>query len=284
MNRPEEPQAALAQKLGLEARETFLTNLHTLFLALSAIVAILCVTWPYLSPATADYDHWPDILFLLVSCACLALGLSRQLPLINVVGAVFITLLFGAIVQLVGTHTGIPFGPFRFSVNLEPKLLDLLPPVAPLVWITILFSTRGVVRLVLRPWRKINSYGFWLIGLTALLAILTDLAVDPFATHARHYWNWLPTKVPFTWYGATFVNFLSWGAITVLILAFITPLLINKQLSRKNVPDYHPLGIWIAVMIIVMAGAVQAKLWPAVIADGVVFLVTNVMAIRGARW
>lgn len=284
MNRPEEPQAALAQKLGLEARETFLTNLHWLFLILAIINAALCVAWPYISPTTADYDHWPDILFLLISSACLSLGLARQVPLVNVVGTVCLTLLFGTLVLLVGTQTGIPFGPFRYNLNLDPKILDLLPPVAPLMWITVLFSARGVIRLVLRPWRKINSYGFWLIGLTALLAILTDLALDPFATHARHYWNWHPTKVPFTWYGATFVNFLSWGAVTVLIFAFVTPLLINKQLSRKNVPDYHPLLIWIAVMIIVTAGAAGAKLWPAVILDGVIFLATLVMAIRGARW
>lgn len=284
MNRPEEPQAALAQKLGLEARETFLTNLHWLFLSLAAINTGLCVAWPYLSPATADYDHWPDILFLLISGACLALGLSRQLPLLNVFAALFITLLFGAGVQIIGAQTGIPFGPFRYNLNLQPKILDLLPPLAPLVWITVLFSARGVVRLVLRPWRKINSYGFWLIGLTAGLTILTDLALEPFATHARHYWNWLPTKVPFTWYGATFVNSLSWGCLTVLILAFITPLLINKQLSRKNQPDYQPLATWTAVMLIVGAGAAEAKLWPAVILDAVVFLTTLIMAFRGARW
>ena len=284
MNRPEEPQAALARNLGLEARETFLTNLHWLFLILAAINAVLCVTWPYISPATADYDHWPDILFLLVSCACLSLGLARQLPLANVMAAVFITLIFGAGLLLVGAQTGVPFGPFHFNVNLEPKLMDLMPPVAPLVWVTVIFSARGVIRLVLRPWRKTNSYGFWLIGLTATLTVLTDLAMDPFATHARHYWNWLPTKVPFTWYGATFVNFLSWGCVATLILAFITPLLINKQLSRKNVADYHPLVIWVAVMIIVTAGAAEAKLWPAVILDGVIFLVPIAMAIRGARW
>ena len=284
MNRPEEPQAALAQKLGLEARETFLTNLHWLFLLLAVINTVLCIAWPYISPATADYDHWPDILFLLISCACLALGLSRQLPLLNVLAALFITLLFGAGVQLVGAQTGIPFGPFNYNNNLEPKILELLPPVAPLIWIIVLFSARGVVRLVLRPWRKINSYGFWLIGLTAALAMLTDLAIEPFATHSRHYWNWLPTKVPFTWYGATFVNFLSWGAIIIFILAFTTPLLINKQLSRKNVPAYHPLVLWAAVMIILAAGAAEAKLWPAVVLDGIVFLSAMVMAIRGARW
>ena len=284
MNRPEEPQAALARNLGLEARETFLTNLHTLFLVLSGLTAIICVAWPYISPATADYDHWPDILFLLISCACLSLGLSRQLPLANVTATICIALAFGLGVQLIGAQTGVPFGPFHFNVNLEPKLLELVPPVAPLVWVAIIFSTRGVIRLVLRPWRKTKSYGFWLIGLTALLTALTDLAMEPFATHARHYWNWLPTKVSLTWYGATFVNFLSWGFITALILGFVTPLLINKQLSRKNEPDYHPLGIWLAVMIIVTAGAAETKLWPAVILDGVVFLAAIVMAIRGARW
>ena len=91
------------------------------------------------------------------------------------------------------------------------------------------FNSRGVARLILRPWRKIRSYGFWLIGLTAALAVLFDLALDPFASRVKHYWLWQPTKFPVTWQGAPLVNFLGWAAVSLLILAFITPALINKN-------------------------------------------------------
>jgi len=67
------------------------------------------------------------------------------------------------------------------------------------------------VRLILRPWRKIRSYGFWLIGLTALLTMLFDLAFDPFASRVKHYWLWVPTKFPLTWQGAPLVNFFKLG-------------------------------------------------------------------------
>ena len=284
MNQTEGPQAELARNVAIEGRESFLKNLHLLFLILAVLNAALCVAWPYISPATAAYDHWPDILFLLTTGGCLVLGLSRQVPVPNAVAVAGIALAFGAGADLVGAQTGVPFGPFQYNVNLSPRLMDLMPPVFPLIWVTIIFAARGVARLILRPWRKINSYGFWLIGITALLTALTDLALDPFATHQRRYWNWFHTKLPLTWYGAPLINFFSWGCVCLLIMAFITPLLINKQLSRKSVPDYHPLIIWTAIMTIVTAGAAQAGLWPAVILNSIIYLATVIMAINGGRW
>ena len=72
----------------------------------------------------------------------------------------------------------------------------------PLIWVVVILNSRGVARLILRPWRKIRNYGFWLIGLTAALTMLFDLAFDPFASRVKHYWLWVPTKLPLTWQGA----------------------------------------------------------------------------------
>jgi len=67
--------------------------------------------------------------------------------------------------------------------------------------VTIL-NSRGVARLILRPWRKTRRYGFWLIGLTAALALVFDLGLEPFATRVKSYWLWSPTKLGLSWYGA----------------------------------------------------------------------------------
>ena len=80
--------------------------------------------------------------------------------------------------------------------------------------------------------------------------MLFDLAFDPFASRLHHYWFWTPTKFPVTWQGAPLVNFLGWVAVSLLILAFVTPMLINKRPKGKSSPDYHPLGIWLGAVLL----------------------------------
>ena len=96
------------------------------------------------------------------------------------------------------------------------------------------------------------------MGLTALLTVLFDLALDPFAARVKHYWLWLPTKFPVTWQGAPLVNFLSWAAVSLLILAFVTPALINKNPVRRA-PDFHPLAVWLGAILLFGLASASAR-------------------------
>jgi uncharacterized membrane protein len=153
------------------------------------------------------------------------------------------------------------------------------------LWIIIVLNSRGVARLILRPWRKLKNYGFWLIGATTTLVILFDLALEPFASQTNRYWLWLPTTFPVTWQGVPLVNSLGWLVTTLLLLVFATPPLINKQSrSRKTVPDYHPLIVWLLALGLFATGAGMHQLWVAVgfcVAAGIA---TATVALRGARW
>jgi len=102
---------------------------------------------------------------------------------------------------------GIPFGPFLFGVEAGPQLFKTLPWAMPLIWVVAVLNSRGVVRLILRPWRKLRSYGFWLIGLTAALTMLFDLAFDPFASRVKHYWLLAADQVSADLAGRAFVEF-----------------------------------------------------------------------------
>ena len=129
-----------------------------------------------------------------------------------------------------------------------------------------------------------HGYGFWLIGVTAVLTVLFDFAFEPFASRVKHYWFWEPTKFPLSWQGAPLVNFLGWLVVTLLILAFVTPMLINKQPHKKRPPDFHPLAVWLGGILLFGAAAALNRLWPAAAADAAIGIVTALFAIRGARW
>jgi uncharacterized membrane protein len=226
----------------------------------------------------------PEIALLLMATASTIFALERQLPLQNVLLAVSVIVLIGGAAHAFGAITGIPFGPFTFTSEIGPELFNKLPWAMPLIWIVTVLNSRGVARLILRPWRKTKTYGFWLMGLSAVLVTLFILALDPFASRIKHYWFWTPVKFPLTWQGAPLVDFLSWGIVTLLILAFITPALINKKLSKRSPPDFHPLCVWLGGILIFGIACAQNGLWPAAAVDAAIGIVTIVFAVRGARW
>jgi len=152
------------------------------------------------------------------------------------------------------------------------------------VWVVAILNSRGVARLILRPWRKMKGYGFRLIGVTTALTVLFDLGFDPFASRVKQYWFWGPTKFPLTWHGAPLVNFFGWAVMTLLILAFVTPMLINKRPIRRRPPDFHPLGVWLGGVLLFGAGSATLGLWSAVWLDAIAGIIVAVFAIRGARW
>lgn len=250
---------------------------HYLIVALTAVVAVASVFSP--PGATGDLDA----LLLLLAAAGSISTLTRQLPLQSVLFAAVITAFIGSVADGLSARTSLPLGPLTFGETIGPKLFDTVPWTIGLFWIIAIFNSRGVARLVLRPWRKIRNYGYWLIGLTAALALVFDLGLEPFA-HEKRFWLWLPTKIPFTWYGASPMAFLGWTFVVLIILAVIMPYLIRKQPGNPSAPDYAPLAFWGGAMILFGVTAAQAGHWPALALDAAAVVVVGILSWRGSRW
>lgn len=251
-------------------------------LALVAFAVAFVSLWT--STRQPEKPEWPNALLISLATASTVVALLRRLPTQNVLWAALIIAVIGGAAHAVSELTDMPFGPFVFGPEAGPKLFKTLPWVVPLLWVFAILNSRGVARLILRPWRKTKTYGFWVIGFTTTLMMLFDFALDPFASRVNHYWLWTPTKFPVTWQGAPPVNFLSWAVLSLLILAFVTPLLINKRPRGKSSPDYHPLGLWLGALLLFAVAAALKGLWPAVAVDTGIGVFTAVFAIRGGWW
>ena len=270
-----QPAATLAEKM----KAWF----HWLFVVLLAAAFALVLAANGRSLELPGPPGWPEALLLSLATVSTITALARQLPMQNVLLAAFVIALLGGAVHALGVTTGIPFGPFLFGAEAGPQFFKTLPWAMPLIWVVAILNSRGVVRLILRPWRKIRSYGFWLIGLTAALTMLFDLTFDPFASRVKHYWLWVPTKFPLPWQGAPLVNFFSWAVVALLMLAFVTPALINKNPARRA-PDFHPLAVWLGAILLFGSASVLHGMWEAVVVDGTIAVLAATFAIRGGRW
>jgi uncharacterized membrane protein len=270
------------------APNSFATGPREKFLAWTYILSHFLLVAGFLAAftavATKAEANWPVALLLLLATAGTLVALTRQLPAQNVLLAAFVIAFIGSMAHGIGSKSGLPFGPFMFDPEAGLKLFGILPWALPLLWVVAVLNSRGVARLILRPWRKIRAYGFWLIGLTALLTMLFDCALEPFAAHAKHYWIWTTTGYSLTPQGAPASNSVGWFAVTLLILAFITPAMINKQLSKRSAPDLHPLAVWLCAVLLFATGAAVHGFWPTVATDAIILTTVVVFAIRGARW
>jgi uncharacterized membrane protein len=227
--------------------------------------------------------RWPDGLFLVFATAAILVSAAERLPAQNIMLAASIVAVIGGGVATIGARTAIPFGPYIYTDEIGPRLFPPLPWAIPVLWVLIVFTSRGVGRMMLRPWRKTRNYGFWLMGVTTALVVLFDLGLEPFATHVKHYWLWQPTRAVVYWHGTPWVNFFGWAATTLVMLGFATPSLINKK-RVKSPADYFPLVMWVLLNLLLAVGAALHQLWLAVAVITVGSVVVAVFAIKGVRW
>jgi len=225
---------------------------------------------------------WPEAALVLSAAGTTLLSLSRQLPGQNVLLAAAVIGLIGGFAHTLSALRAIPFGPCLFTSAAGPRLLDTLPWWVPLVWIVAILNSRGVAQLILRPWRKTRIYGFRLIGLTVVLALVFDLGLEPFATRVHGFCLWEPTRLNLNWCGTPLTNFLGWIATALLILAFAMPALINKK-PVEFPPDYQPLIVWTLVNLLFATGAAAHQLWFAAMLGLGATLAAAALAVRGPR-
>ena len=268
------------------APSTRLLNLGVQGISTLALVSFFLVLWTQIDRSLLPgKTGWLAALLVMTTALATLASLSRTLSGPNVLLATVIIGLIGGLAHGMGAKTAFPFGPFVYSEAAGSQFFNALAWPMPLIWIIAILNSRGVAKLILRPWRKLKNFGFWLIGVTATLVMLFDLALEPFAAHVNHYWLWLPTKFPFAWYGAPLVNFLGWLLTALLILAFTSPALSKKPArSKKNRLDYHPLVVWLLALTLFAASAFQNQLWPAAALDVLAGIAVAIFAARGARW
>lgn len=226
---------------------------------------------------------------------CLALALtiwrfSRALPLQNVSACVTVIITASTLFELFAARTGFPSGPFIFTENLGYSIVRAfrlqttpgslaLPWPVPLIWVTVLLNSRGIARLMLKPWRNSPSYGFWQLTIACVLIEVFFLVLEPFAFINR-WWIWLTPKGTPSWYDAPWAHFAASALGSVFLLVFITPWLINKKPVKEPLPDVYPLWIWVFLMLLLAVGNAIHHLWLPAIGGLAIAAVVTFLSVR----
>lgn len=229
--------------------------------------------------------NWGDaILWCSAAATCVA-GLARWMPAQNAIGAGLILAALAALVELVGQETGFPFGAYNYLGAMGEKaelgklgLLRNLPWPILLYWVAILLSSRGVARVLLRPWRRYGQYGLWVIVVAGLLSLWLVWGTETFLVKVAASKEWIRSNnmardvTPWTFYVA-------WPVASLLALVFVAPWLILKP-PVKAPTDLHPVLVWVLLAALVMVGCVKKACWPAAVGMGVAIPVVGLLALR----
>lgn len=150
--------------------------------------------------------------------------------------------------ELVGTSTGWPFGDYRYTELLGPKVAGLVPAVIPVSWFMMALPAYGLSRAVGR------GPGRWLLG--ALLLTSWDLTLDPAMSTLSPYWVWAS---PGPLYGMPLQNLVGWMLTGVIIMATLELCGADEWLDR--VPRSYLASYYALVTVLSLAMVAVSGMW-----------------------
>jgi uncharacterized membrane protein/1-acyl-sn-glycerol-3-phosphate acyltransferase len=184
--------------------------------------------------------------------------------------------------ELLGTSTGFPFGPYSYTSLLGFKILDHVPYSIPLSWFYMGFTSYILASMIvprlwqrhlMAPTRLANAATqlplrgqtsrketFWSLVLGAYFLTVWDLALDPAMASnylPLHFWIWHVTG---PYFGMPISNLVGWS-LTGLVFMGISRLLWRTNMDLERIVVWLPFSMYAANIGFALALDLSARLW-----------------------
>ena len=154
-------------------------------------------------------------------------------------------------VEAIGVKTGFPFGQYYYTDALSPQLLAV-PLGITFAWLMMILSSFFMARfLVERLWPRQRLATVAM--LSATLAVLSDLVMEPVAVHVQGYWVWLDRS---SYYGVPWTNFAAWAVVGVglaLVLGYLLKLQFGTPLASRHTYAFMPFALYYMNLVLFTA-------------------------------
>jgi uncharacterized membrane protein len=178
--------------------------------------------------------------------------------------------------ELLGTSTGFPFGPYSYTSFLGIKILEHVPDSIPLSWFYMGFTsyilasvivarllqrrlanTKTQLPLSVQTNRKVT---LWSLVLGTYFLTVWDLALDPAMASNNlplHFWIWHQTG---PYFGMPISNLVGWS-VTGLAFMGVSRFLWRANLDPKRIIVWLPFGMYAANIGFAVVLDLSARLW-----------------------
>ncbi len=169
--------------------------------------------------------------------------------------------------EILSLRTGFPFGHYRFTSVMGPKVFDL-PILLALAWVGVGYAAWMVATLIVGARAQARA-GVLLVPCIAAIAMTAwDLAMDPVWTHIDRAWVWLDGG---GYFGVPFSNYGGW-LLTTWVFYQLFAVWLSRQPRRVRMPQWNRLAVLMYGMVaagnllLAAPSAVPAS-WPKTIVD-----------------
>ena len=150
----------------------------------------------------------------------------------------------GGASELIGTTTGIPFGPYTYTFWLGPKILEHVPYFIPPSWFAM-----SIVSYELAG--RVTPKALARIPLAAAFMVLWDVSLDPAMSRAFPFWTY-PEGGFF--YGMPLSNWVGWFVVSLVIMGVFSALFKDKRLFHAWSPVFYLLNCAFPLAISLLYG------------------------------
>jgi uncharacterized membrane protein len=203
-------------------------------------------------------SEWVSSLLLALAGLSAALWVVVNRGLGRGLGFAGVVLLLSFVVEYIGVHSGLIFGPYQYTTALPPLLLTV-PLAIPFAWLTVVLASwyvassiinhspqpspargEGAARAPHAPTTQRSSLkpqtsnlitahsSLLTIMVAGLLTMLLDLLIEPVAVYVNGYWLWQRGGV---YYGIPAQNFIAWAVVGGL-MALLAARLVGSPTPR----------------------------------------------------
>jgi putative membrane protein len=238
--------------------------------ALLAVAVAAQIGYPLVAGTTRDALTVVIVVVVAAAALCSA-ATTRGRPALVVLA--LSTVIGGFAVEVLGVHTGFPFGRYRYDGSLGPTLFGV-PLVIACAWPMLAWPSAVAARHLTHSYPARVLLGAW--------ALTTwDVFLDPQMVAAGH-WHWLhpaphlpgvPT-VPLT-------DYVGWFAVALLVSAVL-----QRLLNATSIGDRWPLMFYVwtwassTLALLAFLGLAAAALWGCAAMGTVAIPVLRVLARR----
>lgn len=219
---------------------------HPQWLRPSALVAVLVVLAQIAYPLAP-----PEPLRLLTISTVLAFAAASTLHAVATRGAAWAMGLIcvaggiGFLAEVVGVHTGIPFGRYSYADSLGPKALGV-PLIVPFAWVMMAYPCLLLGRRLARGVTAGSRTVATVVATTGGLTLAAwDLFLDPQMV-AAHHWTWAnPTPSLPGVAGVPVTNNLGWVVVAIVMVGTLHHVLPDTWQGSDAVPAALLAWTWI---------------------------------------
>lgn len=189
---------------------------------------------------------WAGSVVLFLEGALGALWLVRRLGARRGGLAAGAVALGAAVMETLGVASGFPFGPYRYTDVLFPRLPGGVPVPVIGAWLLVVAAASGAAEVLLpEGGRATRALAATVVG------VALDLVLEPVAVYLEGYWAWLAGG---PYYGIPTENFVGWAVLCALFAGLVQA---AWGAGARRGPTRERSGAWLAALTAGMFGLID---------------------------